>query len=47
MDQAHTKPVEEILAHFSVDENVGLTDDQIKKSLDKYGPNGKFFSLPV
>ncbi|XP_041348121.1 sarcoplasmic/endoplasmic reticulum calcium ATPase 1-like isoform X2 [Gigantopelta aegis] len=39
MDQAHIKPVEEILAHFSVDENVGLTDDQIKKSLDKYGPN--------
>ncbi|XP_046379203.1 calcium-transporting ATPase sarcoplasmic/endoplasmic reticulum type-like isoform X1 [Haliotis rufescens] len=39
MDLAHCKPVEEVAAHFSVDETVGLQDDAIKKSLEKFGPN--------
>lgn len=49
MDLAHCKPVEEVAAHFSVDETVGLQDDAIKKSLEKFGPNGEYitFLTPV
>lgn len=39
MDLAHTKTADESCAFFGVDPNVGLTDDQIKKNLEKYGPN--------
>ncbi|KAK3606471.1 hypothetical protein CHS0354_041418 [Potamilus streckersoni] len=39
MESAHTKSVEEVLEYFNVDENVGLTDDQVKKAREKYGPN--------
>lgn len=42
MEHAHAKNVEEILASFNVDESVGLTDDQIKKAIEKYGPNGEY-----
>ena len=47
MEQAYTKTVEEVAENFSVDLETGLTDDQIKKSRDRYGPNGKknLFSL--
>ena len=41
MEQAYTKTVEEVAENFSVDLETGLTDDQIKKSRDRYGPNGK------
>ena len=43
MELAYTKTVEEVSDNFSVDLETGLTDDQIKKSRDKYGPNGKSF----
>nr|ABS19815.1 sarco/endoplasmic reticulum calcium ATPase isoform A [Pinctada fucata] len=39
MENAHTKSTEEVTEHFNVDEESGLTDDQVKKALDKYGPN--------
>lgn len=39
MEQPFTKTVEEVTAFFGVDEETGLTDDQIKKLRDKYGPN--------
>ncbi|KAL3856793.1 hypothetical protein ACJMK2_011510 [Sinanodonta woodiana] len=39
MELAHAKSVEEILEYFNVDENVGLTDDQVRKAREKYGPN--------
>jgi len=39
MDLAHTKTAEESCTFFGVDPAVGLTDDQIKKNLEKYGPN--------
>ena len=41
MDQSFTKTTDEVTAHFSVDENVGLSEDQIKRGLEKYGPNGE------
>ena len=41
MEQAYTKTVDEVSAFFGVDEESGLTDDQIKKLREKYGPNGK------
>lgn len=31
----------EVVAFFGVDETTGLTPDQFKKNLAKYGPNGE------
>lgn len=45
MDQAWTKSKEEVLAFFSVDENKGYSDDQVRKAQEKYGPNGKISFL--
>uniref|UniRef100_A0A0L8FW28 Cation-transporting P-type ATPase N-terminal domain-containing protein n=1 Tax=Octopus bimaculoides TaxID=37653 RepID=A0A0L8FW28_OCTBM len=47
MDLAHAKTAEEACGFFGVDSNVGLTDDQIKKNLEKYGPNGLTFDIIV
>ncbi|TRZ05209.1 hypothetical protein HGM15179_021897 [Zosterops borbonicus] len=41
MENAHAKTAEECLAFFGVTENVGLSPEQVKRSLEKYGPNGK------
>lgn len=41
MDLSYTKTTEEVLGYFGVDENVGLNEEQVKKNLEKYGPNGK------
>ncbi|KAM9424192.1 ATPase sarcoplasmic/endoplasmic reticulum Ca2+ transporting 1, like [Pholidichthys leucotaenia] len=39
MENAHTKTSAECLAYFSVNENSGLTPDQFKKNLEKFGFN--------
>ncbi|XP_028990645.1 ATPase sarcoplasmic/endoplasmic reticulum Ca2+ transporting 1, like isoform X2 [Betta splendens] len=39
MENAHTKAPAECLAYFGVNENTGLSPDQFKKNLDKYGFN--------
>ncbi|XP_054913755.1 ATPase sarcoplasmic/endoplasmic reticulum Ca2+ transporting 1, like isoform X1 [Poeciliopsis prolifica] len=39
MENAHTKVTEECLSFFGVNENVGLSPEQVKKSLEKYGYN--------
>ncbi|XP_025091372.1 calcium-transporting ATPase sarcoplasmic/endoplasmic reticulum type-like isoform X2 [Pomacea canaliculata] len=39
MDLSYTKTTEEVLGYFGVDENVGLNEEQVKKNLEKYGPN--------
>nr|XP_057918341.1 ATPase sarcoplasmic/endoplasmic reticulum Ca2+ transporting 1, like isoform X2 [Doryrhamphus excisus] len=39
MENAHTKTPAECLSYFSVNENTGLSPDQFKKNLDKYGFN--------
>ncbi|CAL8089225.1 unnamed protein product [Calicophoron daubneyi] len=39
METAFAKEVNEVLAHFNVDADSGLSDDQVKKSQEKYGPN--------
>ncbi|CAJ0934190.1 unnamed protein product [Ranitomeya imitator] len=40
--RTHTpKNTEECLAYFGVNENTGLSLDQVKKNFDKFGPNGK------
>uniref|UniRef100_A0A3B4ZQF3 Calcium-transporting ATPase n=1 Tax=Stegastes partitus TaxID=144197 RepID=A0A3B4ZQF3_9TELE len=41
MENAHTKLPAECLAYFGVNENTGLSPDQFKKNLDKYGFNGE------
>ncbi|XP_053702788.1 sarcoplasmic/endoplasmic reticulum calcium ATPase 3 isoform X1 [Synchiropus splendidus] len=39
MENAHTKPASEVLDNFGVNENTGLTQEQVKSHLEKYGPN--------
>ena len=41
MENAHTKGTADCLAHFGVNEATGLTPDQFKKNLAKYGHNGE------
>uniref|UniRef100_A0A3B3CQ91 Calcium-transporting ATPase n=1 Tax=Oryzias melastigma TaxID=30732 RepID=A0A3B3CQ91_ORYME len=41
MENSHTKSPAECLTYFGVNENTGLTPDQFKKNLEKYGYNGK------
>ena len=43
MDDAHTKSAAEILAFFQVDEDVGLSDEQIQVAQEKFGANGEFY----
>ncbi|KAL0979539.1 hypothetical protein UPYG_G00186340 [Umbra pygmaea] len=39
MDNAHTKSVEEVYSHFSVNESTGLGLDQVKRQKEKWGTN--------
>ncbi|XP_038132724.1 sarcoplasmic/endoplasmic reticulum calcium ATPase 1 isoform X1 [Cyprinodon tularosa] len=39
MENAHAKSTAECLAYFGVNENIGLSPDQVKKSQEKYGFN--------
>uniref|UniRef100_A0A8C1GS78 Calcium-transporting ATPase n=1 Tax=Cyprinus carpio TaxID=7962 RepID=A0A8C1GS78_CYPCA len=41
MDNAHTKTVEEVLGYFGVNETTGLSSEQLRKSRERWGPNGK------
>lgn len=41
MENAHAKTPAECLTYFGVNEVTGLTPDQFKKNLDKYGFNGE------
>lgn len=42
MENAHTKSATEVLDNFGVNENTGLTLEQVKVNLERYGPNGEF-----
>lgn len=39
MEKAHSKTVEEVLAHFAVNENTGLSPEQVKQSQERWGFN--------
>uniref|UniRef100_A0AAY4E861 Calcium-transporting ATPase n=1 Tax=Denticeps clupeoides TaxID=299321 RepID=A0AAY4E861_9TELE len=39
MENAHTKSASEVLANFGVNENTGLTLEQVRGNLERYGPN--------
>lgn len=41
MEQAHAKTVDEALKYFNTNPERGLTEDQVKRNQEKYGPNGK------
>ena len=40
MEASFLVSTEEALEHFHVDETQGLSEEQVKKALEKYGPNG-------
>ncbi|XP_075422585.1 sarcoplasmic/endoplasmic reticulum calcium ATPase 1 isoform X1 [Ascaphus truei] len=39
MENAHMKSTEECLAYFGVNEDTGLTPEEVKRNFEKYGPN--------
>lgn len=41
MEDSYAKTSVETLAYFGVNENTGLSPDQVKKNLAKYGYNGE------
>lgn len=41
MENAHIKESADVLSHFGVTEDTGLTPEQVKKNLDRYGYNGE------
>ena len=41
MDSAHSKTVEEVLAHLKVSEEEGLTPETVVKLREQYGLNGE------
>lgn len=41
MENAHAKTGEECLAYFGVNEHAGLSPEQVKRNLEKFGHNGK------
>jgi len=47
MEDSFTKPVEEVVNYFKTDENTGLTDEQVQRYQEKYGPNGTHHSALV
>lgn len=46
MENAHAKTGEECLAYFGVSEHTGLSPEQVKRHLEKYGYNGEYPSMP-
>lgn len=44
MENAHTKSAGEVLDNFGVNENTGLTVEQVKVNVERYGPNGEWKS---
>lgn len=47
MENAHTKSATEVLENFGVNENTGLTLEQVKTNVEKYGPNGELVHLNI
>ena len=41
MEDGYMKTWEQCCDHFGVNVDRGLSPDQVKRNLDKYGPNGK------
>uniref|UniRef100_A0A8B9TMA8 Calcium-transporting ATPase n=1 Tax=Anas platyrhynchos TaxID=8839 RepID=A0A8B9TMA8_ANAPL len=41
MEAAHSLPVLDVLRRFGVAESCGLSPEQVRRSREKYGPNGK------
>ncbi|VDM23114.1 unnamed protein product [Hydatigera taeniaeformis] len=39
MENAHCRKIEDVLAFFNVDEETGLSDEQVKRQTEKYGLN--------
>lgn len=45
MESAWTKSKKDVLDFFGVDEDRGLSDEQIRRAQEKYGPNGKLQAI--
>jgi Ca2+ transporting ATPase len=39
MEQAHAQSVDEVLKYFGTDQERGLSEDQVRRNQEKYGPN--------
>lgn len=44
VENAHTKSATEVLDNFGVNENTGLTVEQVRANLERYGANGEYLT---
>lgn len=42
MNTAHTLSVQEVLRYYKSNEDIGLSDEEVRIAQEKYGPNGEF-----
>ena len=47
MEGAFSKTSDEVCLFFNVEEEIGLSDDQVKRQFERFGANGKFVVLFV
>lgn len=45
MNTAHTLSVQEVLRYYKSNEDIGLSDEEVRIAQEKYGPNGEFALL--
>ena len=45
MEDAYIKTSEEVLKFFNVSENLGLSQEEVKRNRQKYGLNGMHFII--
>ena len=43
MEDAYARSTKEVLNFFGVQESKGLSDNQVKAALEKYGRNGTYY----
>lgn len=43
IDYPWTKTKEDVAAFYNVEETKGLSEERVKRDLERYGPNGKLY----
>lgn len=45
IDYPWTKTKEDVAAFYNVEETKGLSEERVKRDLERYGPNGKTYTI--
>ncbi len=47
IDYPWTKTKEDVAAFYNVEETKGLSEERVKRDLERYGPNGKIIEKKI